>query len=189
MLLSIRGTHGSGKSTIVKTLLQRYKTESRLGPKGKPIGYAVDVPWIEQLIYVVGSYENACGGCDTIQPYSEIWPLIKEYAGYGHVIFEGALVSSSYGNIGRATEVYGDKCVFAFLDTPLEVCLQRIKQRREAKGNFKPLDPKNTEHKYNSVKGSIDKIRDVFKRRVVMLDYRRPVSQLLEILYHDQAQG
>jgi hypothetical protein len=97
------------------------------------------------------------------------------------VLFEGALVSSSYGNIGRASEVYGDDMVFCFMDTPVDKCIQRIKLRRESKGNTKPLNPSNTIKKNDNVLRSIDKIRDVYKRRVVILDHRKAVGQLLGV--------
>ncbi len=181
MILNIRGTHGSGKSTVVRSIIDRYPGV-HLGPDNKPLGYRVNIPWLSRPLYVVGSYKTACGGCDGIQPYSLIWPRVVEYAGQGHVMFEGALVSSSYGNIGRDSTVYGDQFVFCFLNTPLKVCLERIMARRKAKGNDKPLDPKNTEYKYNNILKSIPKIRDEFKRRVLIIDYLRPVAQLLGVL-------
>lgn len=148
----------------------------------KITGYQCAHPKLGKVLFV-GQYETACGGCDSIQPYALIWPRVVQFANFGHVIFEGALVSSSYGNIGRESAAYGDEFVFAFLDTPLEVCLERIRQRRIAKGNMKPLDPKNTEYKFNNILKSIPKIRDEFGRRVVMLNYKRPMCQILELLH------
>lgn len=181
MIINIRGTHGSGKSTIVRHFLTAY-SHQEIRPEGskKIEGYECSSPFGK--LFIVGSYATACGGCDAIQPYNLIWPRIVSYATWGHVLFEGALVSSSYGNIGRASEEYGNRFVFAFLNTPMSVCLERIKQRREAKGNLKPLDPKNTQVKYDNIQKSIPKIRDEFKRRVVILDYRKPIPQLLKLL-------
>lgn len=181
MIINIRGTHGSGKSTIVKTILNTYNGVA-LGPEKKPEGYSMTIADGSKL-FVVGSYKTACGGCDGIQPYNMIWPRVVEYAQEGHVLFEGALVSSSYGNIGRDSTVYGDQFVFAFLNTPLQVCLDRIMQRRKSKGVDKPLNPKNTTSKYENIQKSIPKIRDEFGRRVVVIDYRKAVSQVLGLLY------
>lgn len=185
MIINIRGTHGSGKSTIIRNLMDRYnaRPESYLTMKSgkqKPRGYVMTI--FSRKVYVVGSYETACGGCDAIQPYDLIWPQVVEYAQQGNVLFEGALVSSSYGSIGRNSEVYGDTFVFAFLDTPLDVCLDRIKARRLAKGNLKPVDPKNTEHKHQCVEHSIDIIKNKFGRRTVVIDYRKPIPQILRLL-------
>jgi hypothetical protein len=147
----------------------------------KVAGYEMLLPNSGKL-RVVGRYTTDCGGCDGIQPYSLIWPRVCEYAKLGHVLFEGALISCSYGNIGRDSEVYGNRMVFAFLDTPLEVCLERVRKRREAKGNFKPLDPKNTLSKFESIQRSIGKIRDEFRRRVVIVDYKKAEQQVMELL-------
>lgn len=165
----------------MKVLIERYKASPIPGIK-RPDGYVFHTNWLSKPVRVVGSYETACGGCDAIQPYSLIWPRVVEYADQGHVLFEGALVSSSYGNIGRDSVVYGDQFVFAFLDTPLKVCLDRISLRRKARGDFRPLDPKNTEYKYNSILKSISKIKGEFNRRVVMIDHKQAVSEIMGLL-------
>ena len=182
MIINIRGTHGSGKSWIVKQLLNRYEAiPESTDAKGKPLGYVMQT--YAGSLYVVGPYENACGGCDTIQPYADIWPRVVAYATKGHVVFEGALVSSSYGNIGRFSETYGNDFVFVFLDTPLQVCLDRIQERRRQRGDDRPVDPRNTEVKYLGVLKSIPKIRDELNRRIVVLNYLNPLPQLLGVLY------
>jgi hypothetical protein len=159
MIINIRGTHGSGKSHIVRRIIKRYNAvpESFFPQKtrGKPKirGYQCTVFGSE--LFIVGSYETTCGGCDGIQPYNLIWPIVEEYASRGHVVFEGALV----------------------------ICLDRIRQRRASKGNTKPLDPKNTASKYNNIINSIPKIRDEFGRRVLVLDHRKAIAQVLGLLY------
>lgn len=186
MIINIRGTHGSGKSTIVREIIHRYEfkmyTEFPTGKKSKILGYRVYIPWLSDPLHVVGSYENACGGCDGIQPYALIWPRVVEYANEGHVLFEGALVSSSYGEIGRASAVYGNQFVFAVMNTPLKVCLDRIAARRKARGDDRPVNPKNTEVKYNNILRSMLKIKEEFGRRVEVIDYRQPIPQVLELL-------
>src|SRR6266496_3953960 len=143
-IVSIRGTHGSGKSTIVTKIMAKYGATPFYGaqrtPKSKPESYLLSLNGSTPL-YVIGPYTTACGGADAIQPYSEIWPRVEKAANMvSHVLFEGALVSSSYGSIGhsmqRRIDENGEDCVFAFLDTPLDLCLERIRQRRAAKGNF-----------------------------------------------------
>lgn len=187
MIVNIRGTHGSGKSTIVRELMARYNAAPILhGGTRRPRAYALKVPLFSHLLYVVGPYETACGGCDAIQPYADIWPIVEKVAAWGHVLFEGALVSSSYGNIGRASELYGDEFVFAFLDTPLRVCLERIAARRRARGDDRPVDPRNTETKYNNIVRSRGKI-EAAGRNVVTLDHRRAVLQVTGIFKHGTA--
>lgn len=190
MIVNLRGTHGSGKSTVVKKILDKYgseplESEQKRGGL-KTLVYRVDLTPkdknLAKYLMVIGNYDNACGGCDGIQPYERIWPLVDKYGRIGyHVLFEGALVSSSYGNIGRASEPYGDSFVFAFLDTPLETCLERILQRRVAKGNLKPLDPTNTEFKFHAVAKSRAKMEDVYKRRCVTIPHERPVIATMKL--------
>lgn len=180
MIISLRGTHGSGKSTVVKTILDRYPSE-RLGTEKKPLGYQLSVPGLDRPLMIVGGYKTACGGCDGIQPYDLIWPRVQEYATIGHVLFEGALVSSSYGNIGRASEVYGNDVVFAFMDTPLEVCIQWIKNRRATRGDVREFNPRNCVSKFKTVLRSIEVAKEI-GRRVVMINHRKAVPQILGLL-------
>lgn len=188
-VVSIRGTHGSGKSTVVTKIMAMYPRgcyplATPMNDKGKVkvSGYRVELP--TGTLRVIGPYETACGGCDAIQPYSDIWPRIETaFNDFEHVLFEGALVSSSYGNIGRALDkLAGDGAVFAFLDTPLEVCLRRIAQRREARGNFEPVKPDNTAHKHQSVERSKLQMEKLGSRiHIVDIDYTQPVKQVLKL--------
>ena len=186
-VVSIRGTHGSGKSTIVRKILDKYPHEviESCGPPGtrlKTTGYAVFLP-TGRTLYVAGPYKTPCGGCDAIQPYSNIWPDIEHALGEEcDVLFEGALVSSSYGSIGHAMNEYAPEAVFAFLDTPLQTCLDRIKARRAAKGNLEPLDPKNTTVKFDNVartKLQMAKLGSAV--RIVDIDHTRATQQVLKL--------
>lgn len=180
MILSLRGANGSGKSYLVKQLLDKFSaTPESKDAKGRPLNYVVTANG--QSLYVVGNYEKACGGCDGIQPYTEIWPRVDRLAGLGHVIFEGMVVSSSYGTIGRASEKYGDNFIFVFLDTPLGMCIENVNKRRHARGNDKPFDPRNVVRKFECVERSIKAIT-AFHRRVVILDHNNSMSQLLGLL-------
>jgi hypothetical protein len=189
MIVNLRGTHGSGKSTVVAKILAKYDhepLESEQKRSGlKTLVYSVMLRPRQaagERLIVIGNYDTACGGCDGIQPYDRIWPLVDRYGTLGYnVLFEGALVSSSYGNIGRASEPYGDNFVFAFMDTPLDVCLLRIKARRLAKGNEKPLDPTNTEFKFHAVAKSRIKMEGELGRRCVTINHLTPVRDTLKL--------
>lgn len=183
MIINIRGTHGSGKSTIVKQILNNHEWKAAgVGKKDRPANYEVSIPGLKKPLFVVGSYETSCGGCDGIQPYSDIWGRVDMFAQIGHVIFEGALVSSSYGNIGRASEKFGDDIVFCFMDTPVNECLRRIKQRRAERGNNKPLNPNNTVKKFRQVNNRSILQFQKAQRRIVWIDHTRAYEQVMEMI-------
>ena len=184
MIISIRGTHGSGKSSVMKALLASYDGAplfGRLGAK-KPEAYELKIEGVGAPVYILGPYANACGGCDAVQPYDIILDLLTHYAARGHVLFEGALVSSSYGRIGRLMEQWGRQSVFAFLPTPVEECLRRITVRRLARGDERPLNPKNTEGKHRSIESSRKQVTKAGVLRMVDLDWERPVEGILTLL-------
>lgn len=190
-IVSIRATHGAGKSTICRKIIDKYNGSYVFGNKvtrrGDPVilGYHMLTPAGD--LFIPGRYDIACGGCDAIQPYGDIWPLIAQYAERGyHVLFEGALVSSSYGTIGAAMQEWQDRTgtpgVFAFLDTPLDTCLARIAERRKAKGNFDPVDPRNTTVKFDNVHRTKEQMARLGSTlRIVDIDHREPVKAVMRL--------
>lgn len=145
-IVNIRGCNGSGKTTIVRRFLERLPKTALGGKPGRPAGYRVDATdWgIQTPIYVVGSYENACGGTDGIKTQEEIVERVQRAYDYGHVLVEGLLMSKSSDGGVTAPALRDMGAIFAFLDTPWGVCLQRVLGRRAAAGNEKPFDPNKT---------------------------------------------
>jgi hypothetical protein len=185
VILNIRSTHGGGKSTAVVELMKLHTTVTPLevNAKGRPLIYQLTHKTLgSKPTYVIGAYETACGGADGIQPYNRIWPLVEKYAKKGNVVFEGALVSCSLGSIGEEMVARKRSCVVAYLDTPLEVCIERIQKRRLKKGNTQPLNPKNTELKFKSI-GNTRPRFEALGVRCVTIDYKKAARQLFEVLY------
>jgi len=137
MIFNIRGTNGSGKSHIVHRLLKKYDHETILEGE-KVIGYYL--PDLD--LHVVGAYQTVCGGCDRIADQDRVEELVREFT-CGHVLFEGLLVSHTFQRWADLFEELGVETHVLFLDTPMEECIERVKQRRLAQGNEKPYDPKN----------------------------------------------
>ena len=182
MIISIRGTHGSGKSTAVQELLAQGKGQPIMGRlRNKPAAYRLTFEEVPDPVFVLGPYTLTCGGCDAVQPYDLILDLLRDYAPQGHIVFEGALVSSSYGRIGALLEQLGQEAVFAFLTTPPEECLRRIVQRRLDRGDLRPLNPANTLGKVRSIESSKKTIATKGVR-MVELDYQQPVLGILNLL-------
>tara|TARA_R110000803_G_scaffold210228_1_gene281507 strand:+ start:1412 stop:1999 length:588 start_codon:yes stop_codon:yes gene_type:complete len=141
MIINIRGTSGTGKSTLVAKLMANYPIISTdleyvLGKrdvitersKKKTVGYT-----LEKGIHVVGRYETKCGGCDTIKTQDQVFRLVDENANiHKHVVFEGLLTCNSYG---RWKELANRQdFFFLFLDTPISQCLEAVVARRIERG-------------------------------------------------------
>ena len=81
IVVNIRSTNGGGKSSIVRAILDVYNGEPILGDNGKILGYVcrnMVVPDNVHLkdLYVLGSYQNECGGCDGIPTQDDICNLV-----------------------------------------------------------------------------------------------------------------
>lgn len=163
MIIQIRGTSGSGKSTIIRNLLDLgAKTSFRVPGRRQPQGYLVAAR--EAAIgnfCVPGHYETACGGCDTLPGYDTTFSLVRQSLQYApKVIFEGLLVSEE---VRRTIELHedlpGDLRVL-FLNTPVEVCLESIRARRAARGDDRPLKEDNTRNRIPTIERACEKLRE-----------------------------
>lgn len=155
VIVNIRGTSGSGKSTIAFEFLKRFPSEELTGKDGKIKGYRVNTSsaGLSYDVFILGKYTTACGGLDACPTQAEAGELAtKAYEMGGHVLAEGLLASAA-GPKGAFTDAIYQTgaAVFAVLDTPLQTCLDRVRARRLAKGNDKPFNEKNTRDKYTQV--------------------------------------
>ena len=161
-VISLRGTNGAGKSTMVRNFMERMGQPTRkLGLDGKLAGYMFTRTDTSK-VFVLGRYETACGGLDATYSYpgaaDDLCQDIVDCANSpGDVVCEGVVALSSYG-IGRlqtlaeTLKTFHHNIVFALLDTPEEICIERVQARRLAKGNLKPFDPANLHSKYEGIK-------------------------------------
>lgn len=139
MIINIRGTSGSGKSTMIHKLLAEYPhypMERKLNGWKKPkiIGYMIDTP--KHWTLVVGSYETQCGGCDSMSykgSHDDIEKLVREFMLFGNVVFEGLTISSTLSRWQRISEENPGKFIWGFMMTPVEDCHQRILARNGGK--------------------------------------------------------
>lgn len=163
MIINIRGTSGSGKSTIVRKIIKNYKTKTTYRKKGRkqPLGYVYHRPGGKSLA-VVGHYETPCGGCDTINDTFEIFTLVREShkAGFD-VLFEGLLIAADVNRVG-ALHTDGLPLLVIEIDLPIEDCLQSVNERRkERKPDATEVNPKNTTAKHKGVKLSIERLKSL----------------------------
>lgn len=143
-VIKIGGTSGSGKSTLVRGIFDITKqVDSYVSKRGKIIAY--ERLYGKTPVYILGSYVNACGGMDGISDKNERLALINEYKKKrGITIFEGLIIGGTYGEVGKLSEEEMGEWLYAFMDTPYEVCVERVLARRKLAGNDKPFDPKKT---------------------------------------------
>jgi hypothetical protein len=154
MIFNIRSTNGGGKSYIVHRLLADHDHEE-LWYNDEEIG--VVVPSLN--LRIVGAYDTNCGGTDWIQAgrggtsYSVQMvedlvstTLSEDWMPDKHILFEGFMISGTRGRwsemAARLAQKYGKEVVlFAFLDTPKEICAERIRQRRITRAINMGKDP------------------------------------------------
>jgi hypothetical protein len=185
-IIKLHGTSGSGKTTAARGLMPPSHTQPIPGRTGRPEAYKVLHPELKQPLYVLGPYTVKCGGLDSVGDAKEHIVLLNRYAPLGHVLYEGLLGSEYYGGIGKASEQYGDRHIFAFLDTPIAECVKRVVARRLEAGNEKLFDPTNTVKRVSKIDRLKWKLQHELKREVVSLNYLTPVAQLLSIFQaHD----
>ncbi|MCK9568815.1 hypothetical protein M0R72_07740 [Candidatus Pacearchaeota archaeon] len=176
-VLDIRGTHGSGKSWVVHQLLHTYSNQEII-EGGKPIG--IYLPKVDAA--VVGLYNRTCGGCDGISTADEVVRRVRLFAKkYRWVILEGILVAHTFQRYSLlAKEI--PNYTFAFLDTPMNVCVKRVRERRLAKGNTKPLNLKNICKDWHSI---WERVRSGCKssgHNILVLNWKDPLPQIIKTL-------
>lgn len=187
MIINIRGTSGSGKTTLVRNVLKHFTKVGAVKEEGRaqPVGYIYKSREGRQLA-VVGHYETACGGCDTINGMDKIYEMVRNAAKAGmDVLFEGLLISAEVNRVVELSKAGFPLYVIA-LDTPLDVCLDSINIRRttaynerleritaenlvlaEAGRKLLPIpepkgdvNPKNTESKHKAVKTAMRRFEE-----------------------------
>lgn len=184
MIVNLRGTSGSGKTSAVKQLLEMYDSEEVKEGK-KVVAHMLDTSF--GSLIVIGKYTNVCGGCDTL-PIPKSRELIKKYGKKVHVLFEGLVMNNGYAinrDIMRSMNVF---YAFAFLDTPLRTCISRIRKRRKAAGNTKELDVTNTVKMYYSNLKMLERcVRD--DAHPVIIDHTMAVHELQNMYLEEMRYG
>ena len=186
-IIKLHGTSGSGKTTVARELMKQADlVRTILNPASrKPEAY--EVRWLyKNPLFILGPYTATCGGLDSLSNVDDHIRLLEHYGNLGHVFYEGLLGSEYYGRIGKVSEQFGDRHIFAFLDTPIEVCLARVQARRLAKGNTKPLNPANTVGRVAKIQRLRYRLEHEFKRPTFTIHYKDALQEILDIYrYHD----
>lgn len=184
MIYNVRGTNGSGKTTIGRSIIEKAKAIPYAFRKNGKKVEAYDGTLVEKRIAVLGSYEAVCGGMDTVSDINEAADMILKYANdkrFDIVFYEGLFISHMIGTVGAAVKPLGERLTLAYLDTPLEECIRRVNERRHARGQGTLEDPSNIVKDHRSVARCRNRcIQEGF--RVVDLPHADPLPVVLKHL-------
>ncbi len=164
MILSIRGTSGSGKTHLAKTLLHStgiYGPPVSHHAKGRKQPYFYIRPHLSggRDLVILGHYESATGGVDTISGNDIPFELAREHYSQNRDVFmEGLLLSAEQHRTARLHED-GIPVRLFYLSTSLEDCLASVRARREARGNTAPLNPDTTASRHRAIRTHPDRFR------------------------------
>lgn len=112
--------------------------------------------------FVAGRYpEGVGGGIDSALnskgALDKCEELLLRLAQRGHVLFEGIMVSSVYGRWARMAQTY--PFVWLFLDTPLDVCIERVQARSTRKAiNLERVKKRHDENQRYLARAQTEKL-------------------------------
>lgn len=157
IVIQVRGTNFTGKSTVVKHIIDKFGTKKILSNDIEQ-NYGMQ---LKRKVAIVGKVtRNGYNGCDGLKCGQEgLKNLVVNLAKKNRiVVFEGAIHShlySGYVDLAQRLKKNNAKLVWAYLDTPLKVILKRVALRRKA-ANKKP--PKMAEKRINMLRATINRI-------------------------------
>jgi hypothetical protein len=129
--------------------------------------------------FVLGPYHVPTGGLDWVAPlgFDVIIDLLARYSSKGNVLAECFIFANKFGSVGEWMEARKAEVIIAFMDTPLEICLQAVAERRARVGH-KPRDPLHVHEEYERAQKTEQLFRDK-GFRVERLSRENGVSKVL----------
>ncbi len=133
IIVNIRGPSGAGKTTLVRRLMAVHGPALPIASPGcdRHEGYQVGPD-----LQVVGDYRGNAPGLDHRSDGPTIDRLVREYARYGSVVFESLFIVEQVTRWRQLALDLGN-VMFAFLGPPVEVCVERRRDRRAARGKLR----------------------------------------------------
>lgn len=158
-IVNIRGTNGSGKSTIPMKMIEQDRSTFILTDKGEEV--ATVIPKFKTV--AIGTYRRKTGGLDGIRSTDRMKELLEKVKYLNlNILLEGILAStvfSTYRDIFYKFEnehfVTRKAVVFSILP-PFEEVKERVKKRNGGK----EVKWEQVESKYNTVKRNADKFKE-----------------------------
>lgn len=194
MIVNVRGWMGSGKTTLVQKFIDRHDAEiiesipSRNDLTSSGRGFHVYKAPASNL-FVFGRYrdperpEAGCSGGDMIEG-DGVWAMMEAMSPGNFILVESLKLSRRGGNSVWTDILLRTGSIIAFVDTPFEISLARVEERRARSGRRTSLgDPEKARSEYEGIvkysKAAVDRGVPGFR-----LDYRDDVGyqQLHNIL-------
>jgi uridine kinase len=154
VIIQVRGTSGSGKSTAMRRIMKELGTFKPVYVAGKkrPQYYIHE----SKPVLVLGHYETVCGGCDYLKSLRNVYELVRATQPSDFVLCEGLLLSEDVKWTMTMAGCYTVRCIF--LTTPIERCIERIRGRRVEAGNSDPLNTTNTVRRVRTIERARNKL-------------------------------
>lgn len=173
MIINIRGTNGSGKTTLARAFqngsaqevkLVQYDAPTKADPKRQKwvTGTLSHVEGLGRVI-CVGSYAQAQGGLDTVGTFGlQQAAVMRAFGEAEHVICEGVLASTVAGSWLSFFRGFHDTLApvaICYMDTPVELCLERIRERQERAGKVREIKQELVHDKVKSIAATRSKFK------------------------------
>lgn len=162
VLINIRGSNGSGKTYCVRKILEHFGDKGTLKylEQYTNKGELFKFPYYElDEFYLLGKYETACGGLDSIKWFETFAPMVKDLIRTKSVVMEGILWSSVFSamyRLDRELRAMGHVSVWCGFNHPCELHLERIMERRARAGKFEPMQIKHVLEKIKSTEKGLN---------------------------------
>jgi hypothetical protein len=131
-------------------------------------------------VLVVGKYETACGGCDTIKTQDEAKAAVRSACALSNkILFEGVLISTLFQgwlDFSRERRAMGHRFTWAYLDTPIITCLDRIQKRNGGK----TINEQLVRDKVRAIDATMSKAGSA-NEDVVRINHRDAVTQIRRV--------
>lgn len=170
MFINLRGPSGAGKSYIARAILDNTDQFTPAVPvyvpgRKQPLYYTKTRRSDGRGLSILGHYNTACGGGDTIHVMDDLFNLARERRAAGDVVlFEGLISSVEASRIVALHNDYPGEVHCALVLPPLKVCLESVQARRDERAAktgkaAEPLNPANTIGKHKTTQQYATRLR------------------------------
>lgn len=179
--INIRGCNGSGKTTLLRQLVDHFDTNKELGEVVVDNHKPIPVTYLGDNVAILGDYlseksrQSNTAGCDRIKTQKAIKDALEAIQ-RDIVLFEGVIVSTIFQPWADWSQNNGGM-LWAFLDTPIDVCLQRIQHRNGGK----PINEQLVVDKFNGINRVMAKAMEA-EEYVRIFDHRTALPELVQII-------